>query len=189
MNDDLAFVETIRASPHDLLLRQVYADWLEERGDARGAMIRAWFQMHEAAREFRARLRAGFGDEADHQQFRRAVHDYQRLLKQVDAGWVRQLGGARPWINLDLATDLARLYLGGFGVARQPWRWIIKDGINGMDRAWLVPYRLPEAYEGFALSRNRSWMLIHKQYATVAQVGSAGPNPALANLEWNWLEA
>lgn len=188
MNDDTAFVTTILASPHDLMLRQVHADWLDDRGDARGGVIRSWFHMHEAAQAFRARLRAGFADDADYQRFRRAVQAYQRLLKQVDLTWVRQLGTSRPWVGLDLATDLARLYLAGFGVERQPWRWIVKDGINGMDRAWMIPYHLPEAYQGLALSRNRSWMLIHKLYATVAQVGSAGPNPALASLEWNWVE-
>jgi uncharacterized protein (TIGR02996 family) len=188
MNDDVGFVERIQNYPFDLTLRHIYADWLEDRGDVRGVLIRSWFALQDAAAVFRARLHEGFAEEADYQQFRRAVQDYQRPLKRVDPAWMRQLGEVRPWIALDLAFNLARLYLGGFGPSRQAWRWIARTGTQEMGRAWMIPYMLPEAYEGLALSRNRSWMLIHKMYATVAQVGSSGPTPALATMEWHWLE-
>src|SRR6187200_1783709 len=41
MTDDEAFVRRIVASPGDDLPRLVYADWLDERDDPRGAYLRA----------------------------------------------------------------------------------------------------------------------------------------------------
>ena len=41
MTDDAAFLAAIRADPTDDLARLVYADWLDERGDPRGAYLRA----------------------------------------------------------------------------------------------------------------------------------------------------
>jgi leucine-rich repeat protein SHOC2 len=40
MNNDTAFLQAILASPEDRALRLVYADWLEEQGDARGELLR-----------------------------------------------------------------------------------------------------------------------------------------------------
>jgi len=40
MNEDEAFVQAIAANPNDDMLRLIYADWLEERGDARGEYLR-----------------------------------------------------------------------------------------------------------------------------------------------------
>lgn len=40
VTDDEAFIRTILASPGDDAPRLVYADWLEERGDERGAYFR-----------------------------------------------------------------------------------------------------------------------------------------------------
>jgi uncharacterized protein (TIGR02996 family) len=40
MNEDETFVQAIAANPNDDTLRLVYADWLEERGDPRGAYLR-----------------------------------------------------------------------------------------------------------------------------------------------------
>jgi uncharacterized protein (TIGR02996 family) len=38
--DEKAFLRAIRAAPGDLAIRQVYADWLEDRGDPRAAWVR-----------------------------------------------------------------------------------------------------------------------------------------------------
>jgi uncharacterized protein (TIGR02996 family) len=40
MSAETPFLEAIRADPHDVAARLVYADWLEERGDPRGELIR-----------------------------------------------------------------------------------------------------------------------------------------------------
>lgn len=40
MDEEAAFLRAIHAAPHDPALRLVYADWLEERGDARAELLR-----------------------------------------------------------------------------------------------------------------------------------------------------
>jgi uncharacterized protein (TIGR02996 family) len=40
MNDETPFIEAILANPEDEAPRLIYADWLEERGDARGEFLR-----------------------------------------------------------------------------------------------------------------------------------------------------
>jgi uncharacterized protein (TIGR02996 family) len=58
MHTDADFLTAIRANPEDDALRLVYADWLEERGDPRGELLRlemtvdrpAHPELHELAR-------------------------------------------------------------------------------------------------------------------------------------------
>ena len=52
MTDDEAFIRAIVAAPGDGATRLVYADWLDERGDPRGAYLRAeleWARLRSAA--------------------------------------------------------------------------------------------------------------------------------------------
>jgi uncharacterized protein (TIGR02996 family) len=49
--DDRAFLRAIRANPGDPARRLVYADWLEERGDARGEFLRAEVALEELGSE------------------------------------------------------------------------------------------------------------------------------------------
>jgi uncharacterized protein (TIGR02996 family) len=68
MGDDTTFLTAIRANPGDDTVRLVYADWLEEQGDARGGFLRAECALSATAptdsqrAELQARLRdAGAG--------------------------------------------------------------------------------------------------------------------------------
>ena len=47
MRDEI-FIEAILNSPQDHNLRLVYADWLEERGDSRGQLLRIIHEMSQA---------------------------------------------------------------------------------------------------------------------------------------------
>jgi uncharacterized protein (TIGR02996 family) len=47
-SDDEAFIRAIVAAPVDDAPRLVYADWLDERGDTRGAYLRAEIKSHAA---------------------------------------------------------------------------------------------------------------------------------------------
>jgi uncharacterized protein (TIGR02996 family) len=47
MNDEAAFLAAIRATPNDPTDRLVFADWLDERNDARGELIRIEEEMRE----------------------------------------------------------------------------------------------------------------------------------------------
>jgi uncharacterized protein (TIGR02996 family) len=40
MNDAAAFLQAMQQQPDDLHLRLVFADWLDERGDPRGELLR-----------------------------------------------------------------------------------------------------------------------------------------------------
>ena len=40
MNDEGSFMQAMQKDPGDNTLRLIFADWLEERGDARGELIR-----------------------------------------------------------------------------------------------------------------------------------------------------
>jgi uncharacterized protein (TIGR02996 family) len=46
MRDDTPFLDAIRANPRDVASRLVYADWLEDRGDSRGELIRLQEEMN-----------------------------------------------------------------------------------------------------------------------------------------------
>jgi uncharacterized protein (TIGR02996 family) len=40
MSEDAAFLRTVLASPEDATARLVYADWLDDRSDARAGLLR-----------------------------------------------------------------------------------------------------------------------------------------------------
>lgn len=75
MNEDEAFVQAIAANPNDDTLRLVYADWLEERGDVRGAYLRLDCELdalREQASELESRL--------------------AKMAAQLDKGWLLAMG-------------------------------------------------------------------------------------------------
>ncbi len=47
MNPETAFLATIHESPRDTTLRLIYADWLEDRGDLRGELVRIEEEMRQ----------------------------------------------------------------------------------------------------------------------------------------------
>src|ERR1043165_1064494 len=47
-NEETAFLKAMLADPHDLALRLVFADWLEERGDLRGELLRLTHTLTQA---------------------------------------------------------------------------------------------------------------------------------------------
>jgi uncharacterized protein (TIGR02996 family) len=59
MNEEHSFLEDIRSSPDDWATRLVFADWLEERGDPRGELLRLTCMLTQTAKlRGRARLEA-----------------------------------------------------------------------------------------------------------------------------------
>jgi uncharacterized protein (TIGR02996 family) len=91
MTDDTSFVEAIRARPWDESLRLVYADWLEERGDARADYLRA---------ESAATAELRFQDRPEGDQARSLLDRLGQLRAGFDPGWLAAVG--RPdWILLE----------------------------------------------------------------------------------------
>jgi uncharacterized protein (TIGR02996 family) len=94
MTDD-TFVEAIRAAPDDHALRLVYADWLEERGDARGQLLRIVHEMSQTA--------------ICSAQYRKLRHRRDRLAQSCDPGWLKfMLRPSFPEIRTKL-QELERL--------------------------------------------------------------------------------
>jgi uncharacterized protein (TIGR02996 family) len=84
MDHAKAFLEAIREEPDDDAHRLIYADWLEERGDPRGAFIRAQVRLARTAADEPAR--PDLEDEV------------QDLLAEHGAEWAAPLPGlAREW--------------------------------------------------------------------------------------------
>ncbi|HKA08010.1 MAG TPA: TIGR02996 domain-containing protein [Gemmataceae bacterium] len=82
MTDETAFLKAIQAAPGDDAPRLVYADWLDERGDARGQFVRAEVQ---AAKRFRE------GNEVPARKLR-------RVMENVGIEWALSI--ARPPVGV-----------------------------------------------------------------------------------------
>lgn len=81
MSDDAGFVEAIRKEPGSLDLYLIYADWLEERGDPRGAFLRMLNSLAQCDGDPSNRLR--------------------ELCPTVDPKWVRVMEGGFSRAGLD----------------------------------------------------------------------------------------
>jgi uncharacterized protein (TIGR02996 family) len=90
MNDEIPFLDEIKANPGDLTLRLVYADWLEERGDARGEYLRVDCELQTLISEVAA------DDSAGAAKARRLRAHLTRLGKTLDAAWIAIFDGLRP---------------------------------------------------------------------------------------------
>jgi uncharacterized protein (TIGR02996 family) len=90
MSEEVSFVDAIRARPWDEAQRLVYADWLEERGDARGDYLRA-----ESATAVLC-----FQPPPEPEQVRSLLERLAGLRAGLDHDWLALVG--RPdWILLE----------------------------------------------------------------------------------------
>jgi uncharacterized protein (TIGR02996 family) len=94
MVDEQSFLAEIEAHPEDRAVRLVYADWLEERGDPRGELIRIEEEMRQAPvhedhywnlKRRRNELRPR-GDRSWLQRLRYGT-DYEPVFREVPDGW------------------------------------------------------------------------------------------------------
>jgi uncharacterized protein (TIGR02996 family) len=77
MNEDEGFIREIIAHPDDTSLRLIYADWLEERGDARGEFLRLEATLSQMAEENRL--------------FKRLRARLRKLREGISADWLARL--------------------------------------------------------------------------------------------------
>jgi uncharacterized protein (TIGR02996 family) len=80
MNEEDPFLDALQSNPQDVAARLVYADWLEERGDARGEYLR----LEEELERIQARLR--------------------EARQQLDPGWLKVVSPS--YLRYDLAYHL-----------------------------------------------------------------------------------
>jgi uncharacterized protein (TIGR02996 family) len=82
MNEETGFLDGIQANPHDLSLRPVYANWLEERGDTRSEYLRADCELQKLIGSL-----SGHGL-ASEPKVRKLRSRLKKLGKTLDAAWV-----------------------------------------------------------------------------------------------------
>src|SRR5262245_62142660 len=145
MNDEAAFIAAILASPADDTNRLVYADWLEDHDDPRGAYLRAevaWAKSRDAKDEASVRTlaqppdavwsarvsRPPLGVCCDHVRFE---HDYDFEVKPVTSD---QLDRLEKRFDITLPSDFRAFLLNYNGGDPRPNRLRIpRSGGKGYD--------------------------------------------------------
>jgi uncharacterized protein (TIGR02996 family) len=109
MSQDEAFLQAIREEPDDDAVRLIYADWLQEHGDApacaRGQFIRSQCQRANP--------------DVDRERRRAMVRDEMRLLREHWDAWLRPLRTAVgpdevQWFHADFHSDALGHFRRGF---------------------------------------------------------------------------
>lgn len=95
MSDDDAFVAAVTESPDDMVLRLVYADWLDERDDPRGRFLRLDVEIRQRGES-----------DPEYAALRQQLADVSAV---VDPQWQRAMGWVRVaqnlWSPYDLGDD------------------------------------------------------------------------------------
>jgi uncharacterized protein (TIGR02996 family) len=177
--EEEALLRAVLAAPEDDALRSVYADWLEERGDPRGKVMRAWLALLEASQAFFH----AFLEEPSAAPFQflgRQAEHFRAQVRQANRAWLVRLGQPRPWVGRELALQLVRLWL---SERRKNWVRLDEGRIDEVESAWLMyhgPRPLPwqQTSEGF-----QRCYLVHKLFAIVRPVGPHGVKGTLSRLE------
>jgi uncharacterized protein (TIGR02996 family) len=81
VSEDELFLIQIFEHPEDTALRLVYADWLEDRGDARGELIRARAQRADLSAKDRQRKKV---QQREHELAAQCDPDWLVLLERAD---------------------------------------------------------------------------------------------------------
>src|SRR3954468_4751510 len=93
MTDEQGFLAQLYANPDDDTTRLVYADWLDERGDRRGAYLR---------QEVRLAALDGWSD-----AYRPQERELRRLGEELPSGWLELVGKRYDVWLVDLPADPA----------------------------------------------------------------------------------
>jgi uncharacterized protein (TIGR02996 family) len=152
MTNDDAFIAAIASAPGDPSAELVYADWLEERGDAGAAALR-----------LRAVLLAAEYSEADFRRIAELAAQYRGVLAPLDPAWVGRVGRARPWVSKRLAGTLVRVHLRTRLRRREDRQWV--DFWCDWNGAWAFRYwradpaKVPPTRSWW---RKQVWVLVDK---------------------------
>jgi uncharacterized protein (TIGR02996 family) len=87
MTPEQGFLDAIRAHPGDDVNRLVYADWLEEQGDLRGAYIRRELELAAMA--------------LDDPDYAECEADLRQRRRTLDPRWVNEVGRAYDLVLMD----------------------------------------------------------------------------------------
>lgn len=99
MSDEAAFLEVIRSNPRDPAARLVYADWLDERADARGEYLRL---------------------QVESERIRSRMHS---LRQSIDPGWLTLVSMSKPIAPFP-EDDQPQVDAGAEQASRQDWEML-----------------------------------------------------------------
>jgi uncharacterized protein (TIGR02996 family) len=83
LESDEEFVRALAASPGDVAVSLIYADWLEERRDRKGPFIRLWAELWLS--EYR---------EGTFEQIHTLAEQYRKAAETLDRQWLVRVGRA-----------------------------------------------------------------------------------------------
>ena len=89
MNEEASVLDAIKANPEDLVFRLVYADWLEDRGDARSEYLRV-------DAELQGLIHALAANESATEKIRQLQSRLRKLGKTLDSAWTDIFDALRP---------------------------------------------------------------------------------------------
>lgn len=95
--DESTILAGLRAAPDDLTATLLYADWLEERGEANYELLRVWCQLKQCSHTDK--------------KFLPLLIAYRELFAFTSLDWLRALGEMRPWVDRQLAAEIVSDYL------------------------------------------------------------------------------
>jgi uncharacterized protein (TIGR02996 family) len=159
--DDLGFRRAIAAEPADTAQVLIYADWLDERDDARGAFLRLGVEL----------LGANYSED-EYRRLQQLAERYRASVRPVDVAWLAELGRARPWVGRELAVKLARVYLRVVEGRRENRQWIALSKYDWLD-CWTVRYAQKDPL-GKTLSQRlgeENWLYVHKITGEITRDG------------------
>jgi uncharacterized protein (TIGR02996 family) len=119
VDDEVAFLLTLAATPDDYTAHLVYADWLQEQHDPGSECLRAWVEL----------VQHPYSD-ATWRELSSLFDRFRFTLQAAEPEWVTLVGEARLWVPQKLAETAVRLYLR------------VRDG-RKLERQWIASPRLP----------------------------------------------
>lgn len=142
MSDERAFLKAIRANPDDRTARLVYADWLQERDDPRGELIRieeelSGLPIHsDRYWELKPRRRELLGS-AERPWLKKMGYggtDYQPVFADVPSGWKERWRLLREFVErwYQIPIDDVCGQLKPFPVGNPQWRYR-KESFQSVD--------------------------------------------------------
>jgi uncharacterized protein (TIGR02996 family) len=129
VDDEVAFLLTLAATPDDYTAHLVYADWLQEQDDPGAECLRAWVELVQHTY-----------DDSTWRQLSVLFDRYRAALHAAEPEWVTLVGEARPWVPKKLAVTAARLYLRARHGRKADRQWINSPFLLARCGVWWVYY-------------------------------------------------
>jgi uncharacterized protein (TIGR02996 family) len=157
MTPEEAFLQAIRENPADAIRWQMYADWLEERGDARATLYRAWRSTNSVGMTFVAVPSGTFwmgggggkcGREVAVEAFQLGIYpvtqEQWQTVAERNPSWFSRSGRGKAAVKGISVAELAQ-----FPVEQVSWNdvQLFLQKLNALEEGGGWVYRLPSETE------------------------------------------